>query len=226
MQWASAGGSTFPLTFVQEAQYGGTTSTATSFTLTFPKTTASSGNTAFLIISSDGSQTMTFPSGWTVDFNQAESSYARLTLLHKATASDTSAAISASAAFTIAAYFFEVSGSHALDQSSTSGQAIAYSVVLPGITPTANSAVFGFSAAVSGQSGATLVHFATAPVSPLWRLLNVGSTYVAAGGGRVLSGYVMTVPASGSAVTPPALSFPGAAFLSGGGMAYATFSIL
>ena len=87
---------------------------------------------------------MTFPSGWTVDFNQAESSYARLTLFHKATASDTSAAISASAAFTIAVYFFEVSGSHALDQSSTSGQAIAYSVVLPGITPTANSACWIF----------------------------------------------------------------------------------
>jgi hypothetical protein len=63
------GGSSFPLTIVQETFFQSGGSAVTSFTVRFPQAAASSGNTLFMLVSSDGSQALTTPGGWTVDFN-------------------------------------------------------------------------------------------------------------------------------------------------------------
>jgi hypothetical protein len=218
------GGSSFPFTVVQEgaAQSGG--GAPTSLTITFQQTTASSGNTVWVVLSSDGSQTWTTPTGWTVDINQTQATYARLTVMHKTTASDTSVTVSFSGGASFAAWYFELSGARTFDQSSHAGATIPAAQLLgmPAITPTANSLVFGFAASL--HNGAIYHPIITPSLSPAWRQVAVDAAL--GGGGRYLIGHVSTVAATNVSTTPPVISFPGVTIYSGGGIAYATFSIL
>lgn len=212
----------FPLTIVQEATYQSGTGNVTSFAVTFPSALAASGNTAFILVACDGSQTVTVPSGWTVDFNSQQSTYARLILIHKATAGDTSATFTVSSGSSFAAYFFEVSGSHTLDHFSTGGSANAAFVRLPAITPSMGTAVFGAACIVFGGTAAP-IQCASNALSP-WKTLGVSAG--ASSGARVLVGNVFTQAATGVSVTPPVLSFGNTPLFSSGGIAYASFSIL
>lgn len=223
--WVSGGGggSSFPLTIVQEDQYA-TTSAGTSITVTFPQATAASGNTAFILIAFGGNVTPTFPSGWTVDLNVVGTPDARLALLHKATASDTSATFTSSGADGYSVLFFEVVGTHALDASSTGAVAGTFGgkLVMPAITASANSVVF--CAICTLITSATFPPSAMPTVSPSWRPIAIAPGSF--NGERVLTGHISTVANSGS-TTPPVINLPSTtSFFSGGGTAYATFSIL
>lgn len=215
--------SAFPLTTVQELTTNNGSGNVTTFTVTFPQTTAASGNTAFMIVAADGSQTITTPTGWTVDINQAQATFSRIMLLHKATASDTSATFTNVSGAAYAVYFFEVSGSHALDQSSVGGVANEFWVPMPAITPTANAVVFAMLA--STQNGATILPVIDNTLSPNWKTLLSAAAQTA--GGRFLCGFVSTVPATNVSTKPPGINIAtGMPLFSGGGIAYATFSIL
>jgi hypothetical protein len=213
----SGGSSAFPLTIVQEAAFASTTNSG-SFSVTFPQTAASSGNTLFMIVSADGSQTFTAPTGWTIDFNVAQATYARIVLLHKSSASDTGATFTAGSVTSWGVQFFEVSGSHALDVSSTGGIANAATIPMPAITPTAGSAVFAVAAIVPNT-----ISLSTSPVNPAWQPIGM-PTYFATG--RVFVGHRLTTPAAHVSTKPPAISIPSIQLFAGGGIAYATFSIL
>lgn len=218
------GGSSFPLTFVQEWNVSSAGNT-TSFTITFPQTTASSGNTAFLLVACDGSQTISTPAGWTVGFNQAQSLYSRLIMLYKATASDTSATFTSSAGGGIAAVFFEVTGSHALDQKATAGIADTNVLTMPAITPTANSVVFAIAAfTTGGYPSAGVNPTVLPPLSLNWKPITLNMSNSA--GQRGLVGLMSTVAAANVSTTPPPLQYPSVNLYAGGGIAYATFSIL
>jgi hypothetical protein len=220
---ASGGGSSFPFSPVQELQTASGYSVS-SYTITFPKTTASSGNTAFMLVAADGSQTVTLPSGWTVDFNITASTYARLILLQKTTASDTGATFSTSAATNYAVYFFELSGSHTLDQHSTGTSGNTNLTALPSITPSAGALVFGAECAVaaSGPTVPYVAQFTTTMVSGWTPFGDV----IAGNGARMLTGYVGQGAASAVSTTPPNINIPQWTLFTSGGVAYATFSII
>jgi hypothetical protein len=209
------GSSTFPLNIVQQS----VVALNGPFTLTFPKAAAASGNTLFMLISSDGSTTTTIPTGWTVDFNIQQATYARLILMHKTSASDTSAAFSTSSPYSV--LFFEVVGSHALDQSSTGGVANRSFVAMPSITPTTGSQVFCAAAFVNTASG--LYPSVTLPVFSAWQPFGAAFN---GNGYRALAGYVLPAPGTGSSVTPPMIDLSTIGLFASGGIAYATFSIL
>jgi hypothetical protein len=218
----------FPFTVVQQAYLQSGGSNTTSYTATFPQATAASGNTAFMIVGTDGAQAITTPSGWTVDINKAQTSNARLMVLHKTTAAESSATFTVSSGTSFSVIFFEVSGSHALDASTTGGQANALTVVLPAITPTAGAVVFGMAAFVmNNDASACNSHaFTSSAISPNWHSISVCAGPTTTIAGRALSGYISTVAASAVSTTPPVISMPDVELFSGGGMAYATFSIL
>lgn len=212
-----------PLSIVQEATYTSGGSNVSSLTVTFPQALAASGNTAFMLLSCDGSSTVTIPAGWTSDFNVQQNTYARLILCHKTSASDTSATFTVSTASSFAVLFFELVGSRALDQSSTGGSANTSPLLLPSITPSVGAMVIGAVALVQNTSsywGDAL----TASLNPLWQALNVMTPFNA--GGRILCAHMRRQAAQGGSVTPPAASFPNFPFFASGGMAYATFSII
>jgi hypothetical protein len=218
------GGSSFPWTVVQEDKYTNA-SAGSTITVTFPQATAASGNTAFILIGFGGNVTPTFPTGWTVDLNVVGGADARFALLHKATASDTSATFSSSGADGYSVLFFEIVGSHSLDASSTGSVSGTFSgnITMPAITVSANSVVFGVICSL--VSSATTVPSALPTMSPSWRVIsgNVGNF----NGSRFMTGHMGTVAASAGSVTPPVINIPNpTAFFSGGGTAYASFSIL
>jgi hypothetical protein len=221
---SGGGGGSFPLSIVQEATYQSGGSNVTSFTVTFPSALAASGNTAFMLIACDANSTTTIPAGWTSDFNQPQATFARLVLCHKTSASDTSATITASSAGNFAVYFFEVAGSHALDQSSLGGIANAQYIPLPAITPTANSVVFGMACVVLSTTQPSPFQLATETIAPTWKTLNVAPPASVAG--RALVGHVSTVAATAVSTKPPVISLPNTNLFASGGVAYATFSIL
>ncbi len=215
---SGGGGSTYPFTFVQESS-GYSPTVTTSFTYTFPNAAASSGNTLFLVCSGDGSQATTFPMGWTVDVNQAQATYARVFVIHKTSASDTSATFTTVSGALYACYFFEIIGSHTLDQSSSAGGGNADTVTFPAITPTANAVVF----AVAGYAmNGTLS--ASPSLNPAWRVITTGP--LSSAGFRVLAGWASIVAATHTATLPPQLNLNDSGLLSGSGIAWATFSIL
>jgi hypothetical protein len=207
---------------VQEYWFESGTGDSTTFTLTFPQATAASGNTVFILVSCDGSSSFSVSAGWAIDFDQQQNTYARLVLLHKTTAADTAITFTSGASSCWAGQMFELVGTHALDQSSTGGEANTNIVVMPTITPTANSVVFGAAAFASNGGGAypnAMIQVGLAP-------------YVANGivcnsnGGRVLVSLTSNQAATNVATTPPPLCFPNIVLFSGSGVAFATFSIL
>jgi hypothetical protein len=202
-------------------------SNVTSYTMTFPQTTAASGNTAFILCGADGSSTVGFPAGWTTDLNVPASTYSRFVLVHKATAADTAATFTAGSASSFACYFFEVKGSHTLDQSSTGSVANTFHVAMPAITPTAGAAVFAFVAGTSNNGNTlSVATFATQIIFPLaggWVPISYGDSQ---SGGRFFAGIVSQQPAAAAATTPPVISIQTTTLFTSGGIAYATFSII
>jgi hypothetical protein len=220
----SGGSSGLPFTVVQEAQFASGVTNVSSYAITFPQTTAASGNTLFLIISCDGSGTVTIPTGWTSDFNQQHNSYARLILCHKTSAGDTGATITAANASSFAVYFFELSGSHALDQEATAGSANTNNIQTGAITPTANSVVFAMAGVVT--NGSTIQNADPGIHPPALLPYNAIGIASPQAGGRGLYGLVSRVAAANVSTTPPPIQIPMLTLYTGGGVAYATFSIL
>lgn len=187
----------FPLTVVQEGMAQTNGGNVSSFAVTFNQTTAASGNTIFMFVSSDGSTTVSTPTGWTKDFDQVGSTYARLQMFHKTTASDTSASFTFTNS-TMSVYFIEVVGSHALDQSTVASGTFGTNgaFVFPSITPTAGAAVF----ALCGVVGYCWVAH---PLNPAWQMVgplgNNNNTQ------RTLIGYVYRGVSNGAAIKPPAI---------------------
>lgn len=214
---ANAYTSGLPLSIIQEESFI-SVGNASSFTVTFPQAAQASGATMFCLLSCDGSASVGLPSGWTGDIDQAEATYARLVLCHKTSAGDTSATFTTSSS-NLVAYFFEVEGSHALDQFSASGVANSALVALPSITPAAGAIVFGAVAFVTTQTAPNM----TQSMNPLWKTVNLASNI---NGGRSLAFHVTAqgVPAVG--ITPPSAGLGAVFFFASGGVAYATFSIL
>jgi hypothetical protein len=213
----ASGGLTFPLTIIQENSCYDPGNSGT-YTCTFDATTAASGNTVFAACGGDGAAAVTPSTGWTVDISQAQASYARFLLVHKATASDTSVVFTfASGNSTIGCYYFEVSGSHALDQSSPFGTT-GTNVVFPAITPTSGAAVFAMCGSTTNGYMAT-----SPPLNPAWHSIISGALNVTSA--RFLSGNVYGGTSSGSAITPPGLNFLGVLYTNSG-TACSSFSIL
>jgi hypothetical protein len=217
----TSGGGAIAQTFLQDT-VASTATNVTSFTVTFPQTTASSGNTAFLIIATDGSQAITAPAGWTVDINQTQATYSRLMVLHKATASDTTATFTAGSTTSFSAYFFEMVGTHALDQSSLGGQANATYTAFPAITPSAGAIVFAVTSQVANSvSGSTFPPVITG--SPYWHTFySIGPSPQQ----RLLMGHITVTTVQNASIKPPILNNSSQALFPSGGIAYATFSIL
>ena len=212
----------FPFSIVQESQFNSGGSNVTSFTITFPKTAAASGNTLFVVLSCDGATTFTAPSGWTIDINQQQNNFARLIVMHKAAAADASVIVTNSGGSSFSGFFMEISGVHAVDQSSSGGTANTPSLTLPAITPTANSLVFGMAAIVTNTGGIPSGN------GPVLAVSNFNTIAVAAtaSGGRGLVGYISRTSAQNVSTTPPVLYFPNITLFTNGGVAYSTFSIL
>lgn len=222
---SGGGGSVFPLTIVQESQ-AASAGNVNSFTVTFPQTTAASGDTAFIILVAD--QTITQPSGWTVDFNSIAGADCRLWMVHKTTASDTSATFTSSGIASWAAYFFEVSGSHTLDKSTTPGgvSSAGGSITFSSITPTTGAAVIA-SACYPGVSSTNVATSIAPPFNPLWHVIQMQGSAQTSGvtTPRSLGAFVYGAASNGSLLLPPQLNF-GSAQGSGVGQTWITFSIL
>ena len=220
------GGSTgipfIPIQEDQEASGG-----AASFTLTFPQALQSSGATAFILMATDGSASITPPSGWTVDFNQVGSTYSRLLLVHKTSAGDTTAVWNSAGNPPWAYYFFELPGTRTLDQVSNSSSANANFVTLPAITPTAGALVIGAAGFTTNGYNANSLpwpsQFALPSMNPNWKVF--GQVGAPASAGRMLTGFVGQFTATAVSTTPPQINIPQYTLYSGGGVAYATFSI-
>ena len=221
--YTAGSGGVFPFTIFQEGGGDSGASSVSSYTFTFPQALQSGGATAFILVGTDGSASVTPPAGWTVDINQTASTYARFMLLHKTSASETTAVFGISTT-SIAVYFFEISGSHALDQSSTGASANAGLIALPAITPTVNALVFGAVATVLGGTSPLSYSASITPaLNPGYKTISVCSQVP--GSGRGLGFHVGTVGAGAVLTTPPAATIATQLY-SGGGIAYATFSIL
>lgn len=221
----SGGGSAFPLTIVQEIYFNSGSAGSTSYTFTLPFTAAASGNTMFIMLAGDGGNTFTTPTGWTIDLNTTQANNSRFVLLHKASASDTTVVFGSGGTAFWAGYFMEVSGSHALDQSTIAGQAIPGTgqFLFSAITPTVNSLVFALVAATNGAVITTAEPIFTNTISPLWRPLYSSNSVI--NGGRFLFGYVSSVAAANvSTRPPPIITFVSLLALSGA--VVTTFSIL
>jgi hypothetical protein len=220
--WATpTASSSLAFPFVQEYSVATSSNTA-SFTVTFPQTTAASGNTAFMIVATDGSQTITAPTGWTVDINQVGATYARLMVLHKATASDTSATFTATSTTSFSVIFFEISGSHALDQSSSGSTTNTSIVTPPSFTPSSGAMVFAFAAEVASSTSGSSTGAASV-ISPLWNTLSVTGSSPQQ---RLLFGHMSIAAGSGVSIKPPTINNQGQSLFASGGIAYSSFSIL
>ena len=215
----SGGGSSFPLTFVQQDTFQSGGANLATYTYNLPTTAAASGNTLFMIVACDGSSSFTTPAGWTIDFDQQQNTYSRLVLMHKASASDTSVALSSGNSASFSGYFFEVLGVHALDQSSTGGVNNQQFLTFPTITPTAGAAVFGVIAFTSEANDQFFPSF----LLPTWAVSGIVATVA---GGRGIMGELYQGTATHIPTTPPYLSFPSVQLFGSGGLAYASFSIL
>lgn len=218
----SSGGATFPLTFIQNIAF---VSSSSPVTYTFPHALQASGATAFMIIVNDATSAFVAPTGWTVDFDVISgggvaATHNQVVLMHKASAGDTTVVIPGGGGAP-AGRFFEVSGTHALDQSSTGAIANAQTIPFPAITPTANSVVFAVAGAAMGTYVAPMQAPAMTPAA--WAPLDATSAVSSA---RFLVGFMSTQPATNVSTQPPTVLMPTTGLVGGTGIAYATFSIL
>lgn len=214
----------FPLTIVQECNWNSGAAAGNSYTLTFPQTAAASGNTLFVMMATDGGQAFSTPAGWTVDLNTAQANNSRFVLIHKASAADTNVALTGTADLW-AGYFLEVSGTHALDQSTIAGQAITATgqYVFSAITPTAGSLVFALIALTNGATFPQAQGTFNNVINPAWTTLYSSNSVL--NGGRFLIGYVSSVAATNTSTKPPSI-ITYVSQLAASGAVVTTFSIL
>ena len=214
----SGGSGGFPFTIIQNTVIN--LAAGTSFTYTFPQALQSSGSTALLILGVDGNSAFTAPSGWTCPLNVTHGTdYARLVVCLKASAGDTSVSFSNAGSVTPNGRFYELAGSHTFDQYSSGSSSAAGVIDFPAITPTAGAAVF--SVGTSIVNGSNVVPPQLPIGNPAWMPLDVFSGYSY---NRLIFGSVYTQPATNASTLPPeVVIYPG--LYSGGGLAWATFSI-
>jgi hypothetical protein len=207
----------FPFTIVQQGT-STNSGNVSSFVVTFGVTTAASGNTIFILECIDGNESMTPPAGWTVDINQVQATYGRLVLMHKATASDTSATTVMSMSTPPNAIYFELSGTRSLDAYSVGGTNNVTAATPGAITPVAGAAMFA-AACITGNGATYLNH----GLPTYWAPFAATS---GTNGSRQLVGEVLQYATTATLTTPPLLDW-GSILLysSSGGIATATFSI-
>jgi hypothetical protein len=218
----SSGAGSYPLNIVQWIPFQSSTNT-TSITVTFPQATAASGNTVFIFLACDGSQTFATPAGWTVDINQQQPTYSRLVIMHKASAGDASVTFTLPSVATWAGFVMEVTGSHAIDHLTAGGQVVAQSLSMPSLTPTVGAAVFCVLAYTSGGSASDQAPGEPA-MSPVWKADYIQGPGNIGGRGLLLMEYLY--PATGALINPPFVNFPDWQFYTSSGQVYCTFSIL
>jgi hypothetical protein len=232
-QWASAttlsdagavcggggGGTSFAFSILQQAYFSSGASNTSSYVVTFPLALQASGATAWMIVATDGSASVTAPTGWTVDINQTQASFARLMVMHVASASQTTATFTLSSS-SAAVYFMELSGTRTLDVSSLGGTANATWSALPSITPTSGAMVFGAGGACAPNTSA--ISTVSIPMVGGWSNVQVNAT---SGGGRWLNVVSAALPGAAVAVQPPALNWTQQSQFASCGIAYASFSI-
>jgi hypothetical protein len=230
-QWASAntlsdtgsacggggGGSTYGFNIIQQQVFNSGGSNVSSYTVTFPLALQASGATAWMIVATDGSASVGLPAGWTADINQTQATYARLIVLHKTSASDTTAAFTLSTS-NITVLFMEMTGTRTLDVSSLGGSANASWTALPAITPSSGSMVFG----AGGTCANTTTSAVAAQMAGPWTNLQNSAPLI---GGRWLNVLSYQSPGSGVSVQPPALNWTNQSQFASCGIAYASFSI-
>lgn len=217
----SCGTAALPFSIVQEGTFSTGVSSPASLTYTFPKALAASGNTAFMFIaSSETTYPAGCPSGWTIDIDSINSTTVHLTICHKASDGSTSTTFTFLSGDQLSGYFMELAGTRAVDQSSSGHSAAANSLILPGITTTANSLVFGLLSTRAAASQSAALYLEAPSIDPTWHNLFVSAN---SNGAFALLGREI-IGASGTAYTPPPLS-PNTAFVGSGGMAWATFNI-
>lgn len=215
-------GSGFPFSIIQDALFASVSSNVTSYTVTFPQALQSSGATSFLVVSCDGSATVGLPSGWTVVFNQPESTYARLVVLMKTSAEDTSAAFTHPTGSSFAVHFFELSGTRTVGTYSSAGMGNNQYVVFPFITPSAGALVMGYAAMVGGGDLPT-----PTAIGGMRPYHTIGGAYSNQNGGRLLAGIAFDIPVfNANPIAPPNIYVGmGTSLYGGGGVAYATLAV-
>lgn len=213
-------GAVAPFTFIQEGNFSTTGSNVTSFTMTFPQAAQASGATLWMVVSCDGSSTVSAPAGWTVDKNQQQNTYSRLMVMHKASAGDTGATLTCGAASSFAVMFFETPGSRSVDQQSFASVANTAIVFPPAITPSPGSLVLAVSAQVAGGGGPLPQANC---ISPLWNNINLLGS---GNGQRMLFAHLYIFQGAGATITPPPINNNGQGLFPSGGITYGTFSIL
>jgi hypothetical protein len=229
--WQTPSGGTggFPFTVLQRFQ-GASVGNSTTTTITFPKALQSGSTTAWIILSIDGSGAFTVPSGWTADINQTASTYARLVVMHKTSASDTSVTLSTANITTGSWYFFELSGTRTIDQIAVGSSGNSVYVETGAITPTAGGLVFNAAAFVPSTNTSTPIIAPFAYPDFAARYQAFGSCGQPSGGSvngaRMLTGFSALNASANTSTTPPAISIPGWTLFTGGGVAFASFSII
>jgi hypothetical protein len=226
--FSGGGGSGFPYTVFQQSY--GVCVIGTSCTATLLNTAQSSGATLFILaaLGGTGFVNLSCPSGWTQDFDETSSDTAML-LCHVASASQTSATITWTGGNSLGSYLvFELSGARTLDVSSLASRSGISTTncydyqVLPSITPTAGSLMFGFAAY---DKTAISLGIPFSQLSPQWMPVyspGQGNSYI-------LAGFVAQSAATNTATTPPVIEVGYSGSCSAGGSVnntvYGTFSI-
>jgi hypothetical protein len=219
------GGTYYPFAIVQDNAWADTSVTV----LCKFVQTAASGNTLLAIVSTDATQSVTTPTGWTLLFSGVQTNYAQL-LVYRKTAAGTETQFSTLQSIngTFAIRVLELGGTHALDQQSVvlhSPSSAACNLQFPSITPASGAMVF-VAAASAWNYGSIVIGSIppqlTLPSASQWLPLNVMPLTNAS---RFILGGLYNAPGSGSVLASlPTASF--GLYDSGTGLVMATFSIL
>lgn len=214
--------SAFPFTVLQET-FGSTTS-GTSFTLTYPQTAAASGNTEFLVVGTGG--TTVSVTGWTSDADYSPSLHVEV--FHRTSAGESSATITTGVSTQIAVYYVELSGTRTFDTDVTFNNApvsngmLLYSVPnTSSITPTAGAWVIGATVYINSDTSSN-AQTATQPSNPSWQI-RLAPRPNASAKGLIIESAIGA--ASGSAVTPPPIQIYSGTLSNGANPATILFSI-
>jgi lysophospholipase L1-like esterase len=200
----SGGGASFPFAVIQQSSQTNANS-GTACLVQFGQATASSGNTAFIMIGTDAGVTVTIPSGWTQDLNITSSTNVRFILAHKTTAAESSASFAYSGTASCEFYMFELVGARSLDVSANNVTTGTPGTVTPSaITPTSGDMVVAAVAFYPANSPSGSAKTFIDPFNSSW--VPFGYPNVQSSNARSLSGAIYAGAASGSSMTPPPLS--------------------
>jgi hypothetical protein len=203
---------------VQETFYS-QLSNSTTLSFPFPKT-ATSGNTILVILAYDQGQTITPSVSYTTLFTVATPTYNGLkAFLRVSNGTETSFTCAAlSSADNYAAYMYEFSGSHSLDQvtTGTTANQNVYSAIMPTITPVTGALVFSAGCFIPANICTSNVSSSGGKVIPISVQGNATS--------RVLVGCAYETAGAGTAIIPATIGVSSPGYGSDG-FAYATWSI-